>query len=473
MAGVMRLWACVSMVFVCLLVQNAGGANLEGNWLGTIQSGPVSLRLVFHLSRGGNGTFTGTCDSPDQGALGLPLGAVTLNGNSVEIELKTPPASYSGTLNSDGTEMTGTWKQGGGSVPLTFRRVASVPALERPQEPKGPFPYRAEDVVFPSKAAGVQLAGTLTLPESGGPCPAVLLITGSGAQDRDEAIFGHRPFLVIADYLTRHGIAVLRVDDRGTAKSTGVFKTATTADFVEDAAGSLAYLKSRKEVDARRLGLIGHSEGADIAPMLATQDKDVAFIVLLAGTGVNGREVLEAQAAAMARAAGASPSAIQENLELQERLFAAVDQPGDPAQVEARVRAVVKEALEKLPEQQRAAVAPGLEQQVTMVTSPWFRYFLTLDPASALRQVKIPVLALDGSLDLQVVASQNLPAIVKALEEGGNPDYEIVKFPNLNHLFQTAKTGLPGEYSNISETIAPSVLEVMTNWIRRHTGLGE
>lgn len=441
--------------------------NLQGAWEGVIHNGHFSVRVIFHFSRNG-AAWTGTLDSPDQGATGLVLSKVELDGNKLQIQLKAPPATYSGTLNPGATEIAGTWNQNGASVLLNLHRSSGEITLNRPQQPKPPFPYRSEDVTFPSKAAGVQLAGTLTFPQSDVPVPAVLLITGSGAQDRDETLFGHKPFLVIADALTRYGIAVLRVDDRGTAKSTGNFATATTADFVEDAAGSLAYLKSRKEIDVHHLGLIGHSEGAVIAPLLATQDKDVSFIVMLAGTAVNGREVLTRQAADIARAAGASPSAVRENEELQNRLFDLVAKERDPAQLQAKVRALVQEALEKLPAPQRAAAAPALEQQVHMVLSPWFRYFLTLDPAAVLRQVKIPVLAMDGSLDLQVSAAQNLPAIAAALAQAGNPDYEIIEFPGLNHLFQTATTGLPGEYRQISETFSPLVLHLMTDWILLH-----
>ena len=464
------------MVFLTssLLAQGGPSAGLEGNWFGNLDVGQgIKLRLAFHFVKSPDGTLTGTLDSLDQGAMGLQLTSVSLTGSAVSVELQIPPATYTGTLNSTGTEIDGQWHQGGKDLPLPMSRVAVIPALERPQEPKPPFPYRAEDVTYPSKSAGVQLAGTLTMPETGGPFPAVLLITGSGAQDRDETLLGHKPFFLIADYLTRRGIAVLRVDDRGTAKSTGNFAEATTADFVEDAAGSLAYLKSRKEIDPKRIGLIGHSEGAVIAPMLATRSNDVAFVVMMAGTGVSGREVLKAQAAAIMRAGGATQAAIDKNAATQEQLFALADEKLRPAQRDEKVNAIEKELIEKVPADQRAAMTPGVKGQIAMSASPWMRYFVNLDPASILSQMKTPVLVLNGSLDLQVLPSQNLPAIVAALEKAHNPDYEVIKFPNLNHLFQTAKTGGPGEYSQSKETIAPVVLEAMARWIQDHTGKPE
>jgi pimeloyl-ACP methyl ester carboxylesterase len=460
------------MMMIVSTLSGQGGPppNLEGSWLGSLEVGPgVKLRLAFHIAKSAQGDLTGTFDSLDQGAKGLPLAGIKLNGLSVAIELKAPAATYTGTLNSDATELTGNWNQGPASLPLNLKKVDAVPALDRPQEPKGPFPYRAEDVTYPSKAEGVQLAATLTIPEGGGPFPAVLLITGSGAQDRDETLLGHKPFLLIADFLTRRGIAVLRVDDRGTAKSTGNFGSATTADFVEDAAGSLAYLKARKEIDPKHIGVIGHSEGAVIAPILATGSNGVAFVVMMAGTAVRGSEVLKAQAAAIMRAGGASDSAIADNVAVQEQLFTLADPKLDAAQLQARKQTLEQSLLTKLPEDQRAGAASFLHGQVEGAATPWMRYFIAYDPAPALRALKVPVLVLNGSLDLQVPPVQNLPAIVKALERGGNSDYEVVKFPGLNHLFQTAKTGSPAEYAQIPETMAPVVLETMATWIQKHS----
>ncbi len=457
---------------ILLLASSAfaqGGTHLEGTWLGSLEVGPgTKLRLAFHVAKAAGGELGGTLDSIDQGSMGMQLQAVKITGMAVTMELQTPPASYSGTMNTAGTEIAGEWHQSGMSLALNLKKVDASPVLDRPQEPKEPLPYRAEDVTFPSKAAGVQLAGTLTYPETGGPFPAVLLITGSGAQDRDETLLGHKPFRVIADALTRQGIAVLRVDDRGTAKSSGNFKTATTADFVEDAAGSVEFLKTRKEVDARRIGLIGHSEGAVIAPLLANRSADVAFIVMMAGTGVRGSDVLREQTAAILRSSGAPGEAIATNTSIQKTLMALSDPKLDAAQLEARKKEAETLMMAQVPESQRAQAKAFIHGQVEEAVSPWMRYFVNYDPAPALRALKKPVLVLNGALDQQVLPEQNLPAIVQALEQGRNPDYTVVKFPGLNHLFQTAKTGGPSEYAQITETIAPVVLETIAVWIQKH-----
>ncbi|MGA3044227.1 MAG: alpha/beta hydrolase, partial [Bryobacteraceae bacterium] len=299
----------------------------------------------------------------------------------------------------------------------------------------------------------------------------VLLITGSGPQDRDEAIMGHRPFLVIADYLTRRGIAVLRVDDRGTGKSTGKFQEATTVDFAGDGRASVEFLKTRKDIDPKQIGLIGHSEGGIIAPMLASQSSDIAFIVMLAGPGVIGEEVLLAQQYLIARAMGTPEDVAEKNRDIQRMMLGVVKEEKDAAEVKRKVHEGVEKLQAGLTEDQRKAQSEtigGLDREIPTLTSSWFRAFLVYDPRPALEKVKVPVLAMNGALDLQVPPHQNLPAIAAALEAGGNPDYQIVKLPHLNHLFQTAQTGSPTEYSKIEETFAPVALQVLGDWIVRH-----
>src|SRR5712691_5734789 len=230
--------------------------------------------------------------------------------------------AYEGQLAAGGAQIAGEWKQNGASLPLTLTRAGKLPVLRRPQEPKKPYPYREEEVAYDNKQGHSHLVGTLTLPRSGGPFPAALLITGSGQQDRDEALMGHRPFLVLADYLTRRGIAVLRVDDRGVGGSTGEVARATTEDFAGDVLAGVAYLKTRKEIDPKRIGLIGHSEGGVIAPLCAARSRDVAFMVMLAGTGLPGEEILYRQGELILKAMGASPAVVTQQRMAQERLFA-------------------------------------------------------------------------------------------------------------------------------------------------------
>jgi pimeloyl-ACP methyl ester carboxylesterase len=442
----------------------------EGNWQGTLDTGMGKIRLVFHITRSPDGKLTGAMDSPDQGAFGLAFAEVVATSDAVQMKLAAPVASFAGTSNAERSEISGFWEQGGAKLALALQRATgdedAAPA--RPQTPKPPFPYRSEDVTYPSKAADVQLAGTLTLPQTGGPFPAVLLITGSGAQDRDETILGHKPFWVIADYLTRNGIAVLRVDDRGTAKSTGNFAAATTADFVDDAAGSVAWLRTRKEIDGERIGLIGHSEGATVGPMLAVRDGHIAFIVMLAGIAVPGRDVLKAQRAAIAKASGLDDAEVAVNEARVEKFASLATGPTPPT--DAEIQAAVDRGLTTLPEAARKGAEPALRGQARMMASPWMRFFYTFDPAPVLGKLTIPVLAINGSLDTQVVPSQNLPVIAACLEKAGNRDYEILKLPGLNHLMQTVKTGAPQEYAATEETMAPVVLDSVTTWILRHAG---
>ena len=299
------------------------------------------------------------------------------------------------------------------------------------------------------------MAATLTIPQGKGPFPAVVLITGSGPQDRDETLLGHKPFLVLSDYLTRQGIAVLRADDRGVGKSTGVFANATTADFATDTEAGIAYLKTRPEIDPHKIGLVGHSEGGVIAPMIAARNPDVAFIVMMAGTGVRGDEVLVAQSEAIAVASGQNPDQAAKDATKEREMLKLVETEKDPT------------ALEKELKEKMAGDVPAgqIGMQITQLTSPWFRYFLTYDPATALRKVTCPVLAINGEKDKQVLPSQNLPPIRKALEQAGNKRFEVDELPGLNHLFQSSKTGSPGEYAQIEETISPVALEKIATWI--------
>jgi len=431
-------------------------SDIDGPWIGTLDTGTLRLRIVFRIANKQQG-LTAVLDSPDQGMLGLPGTAVSREGSSLTIATSQIDGSFTGQIAADVASIDGTWTQRGHSYPLALKRLKNEAELElkRPQNPVKPYPYREEEVSYENKQQNVTLAATLTIPQGKGPFPAVVLITGSGPQDRDESLLGHKPFLVLSDYLTRHGIAVLRADDRGTAKSTGNFKTATTADFATDTEAGVAYLKTRPEVDAHKIGLIGHSEGGVIAPMVAARNKDVAFIVMMAGTGVPGDQILVAQNEAIQIASGKTPAEAAKDAAKEAEMLKLVETEKDEAALE-------KELKEKMtgdvPEAQ-------IGMQIKQITSPWMRFFLTYDPAVALRKVTCPVLAINGALDKQVLPSQNLPPIRKALQESGNQHFEVDELPGLNHLFQTAKTGAPIEYAAIEETISPVALDKMSSWI--------
>lgn len=430
-------------------------SDIDGAWMGTLDMG-AKLRVVFHFVNTDDGLMA-TLDSPDQGANGIPVTTVTRQGASLKLEVKGIGGLFEGKIGSDLSTIEGTWSQMGNSLPLALKRVKDVSELERrrPQNPTKPYPYREEEVSFENQAAGITLAATLTAPSGKGPFPAVVLITGSGPHDRDESIMGHKPFLVLADYLTRKGIAVLRADKRGCAKSTGNFADATMVDFATDADAGIAFLKSRPEVDPHRIGLIGHSEGGIVAPMAAARNSDVAFIVMMAGPGVPGDQILPEQLILISEAAGKSHEAAEKEAAEERAVLALLEREKDDAALEKQLRATL---AGKVPEGM-------LGTQIKTLTSPWFRQFIAYDPATALRKVACPVLAINGEKDLQVPPKQNLPVIRKALARAGNKNYEVDELPGLNHLFQTAKTGALSEYSEIEETMSPAAMEKIAGWI--------
>ncbi|WP_245591371.1 alpha/beta hydrolase family protein [Derxia gummosa] len=339
-------------------------------------------------------------------------------------------------------------------MPRTGVPRGEPPAALRAQTPLPPYPYRSEDVVYVNERSHLQLAGTLTVPQGAGPFPAVILISGSGPQDRDESYYGHKPFLVLADHLSRHGIAVLRVDDRGVGGSQPGLREATTADLATDVEAGVAWLRTRSEIDPDRVGLIGHSEGGLIAPMVAADDPRIAFIVLLAGVGVPGAEDVLAQVKAIKEASGAPPDRVEEALAVARAVQRAA--VGQPDLRQARAELMRTLAAGGMPAEQA-------RRESSSIYSAWFRYFLAYDPAPTLARVRCPVLALGGSKDLQVPSPLNLGAIRSAL--ASNRDTTIAELPGLNHLFQTADKGLPSEYAFIEETLAPEMLNLVGRWV--------
>jgi uncharacterized protein len=454
-------------------------AELVGTWEGKLKAGGgIELRLVLKVDKLPDGAFTVAFMSPDQSPAPLPISALSLNGAKVVAVSKAIKSEFQGTLNAGRTEIAGEWKQGGASLPLTLKKTDKVSEPKRPQTPKPPFSYRSEDVTYPNPESKNTLAGTLTMPQGPGPFPVVLMITGSGSQDRDESILGHKPFFVIADALTRRGIAVLRVDDRGVGGSTGDPLAATTQDFAGDVLAGITYLKTRKEIDTKAIGLVGHSEGGIIAPMVASKSDDVAFIVLLAGTGMNGAEILKAQTRLIFQAGGASDSMVQGQLKVLDAILGVVTAPKDgktdDKATAAKLETLARAAIALIPEAERKALgdlsSKAIEQQIGRINSPWFRFFLTFDPQTVLVKVRCPVLALNGEKDLQVPCKDNLAAIESALKSGGNTKVTIKELPGLNHLFQPCKTGAPSEYASIEQTIDPAVLTILGDWIVATTG---
>jgi pimeloyl-ACP methyl ester carboxylesterase len=455
-----------------LLLTSAAAAQAPtpapaGLWRGSLQVAPGSELNVFFDLKGQNPAFSGTLSVPQQTSQLLPLSSVVLRHDSLLLGSDMLHARFAGRFSADGQQVAGAWFQGGAQLPLTLRRSSekdkAAAAPRRPQVPQAPFPYRSEDLTFSNKPAGFDLAGTLTLPAGKGPFPAVVLVSGSGPEDRNETIFGHQPFLVLADYLTRRGFAVLRYDDRGVGQSKGTFKDATTADFTTDAQAALAYLRTRPDIRPRQVALMGHSEGGLIGWLAAAQPGGPDLLVSLAGPGLPGDAILLRQQADLARAGGADSASIGANFRLHRALFAELHRqpaalPAD--QVVARLVAIAQQPGAGT-DQARLALAKTY-------TAPWMRAFLLIDPATYLAKVKCPVLALNGANDLQVAADQNLPAIERGLRAAHNPDVTIKTLPQLNHLFQTDPAAT-SHYASIEETFAPSALQVIGDWLSART----
>lgn len=471
-----RLLCIVILAGGCLPVAGLAGEKaaaekrgLEGHWLGKLKVGAIELRLGLNFARDKDGKLTGTLDSLDQGIKNITIEEIQVKDQDVELNWSGLKAAFTGHLQDKDQKLAGQWQQSGLKLDITFERQKDRPVVARPQEPKRPYPYRVEEITFENKPARVTFAATLTLPRGTGPFPAVVLLSGSGPQDRDETLFGHKPFLVLADHLTRQGIAVLRYDDRGVGKSTGSTMSSTLHDHAADALAAIAYLKGRPEIQADKIGLLGHSEGGIVAPLAASQSKDVAFVIMLAGTGLPGQEIMYLQGQTVAKSVGSSPEDRVVIRKMQEMVFAVLRQEKDNAAAEKQIRHKLAEKRKNLSAEEQKAFdeqQTQMDNQLKMVLTPWFRHFLAHDPRPALRQVRVPVLVLNGALDVQVPPGENLSAIEKALKEGGNKDVTIKELPQLNHLFQTAKTGAVSEYGTIEETIAPAVLDRIAGWIQ-------
>ena len=443
-------------------------AQADGRWEGHIVIPGAPLLVKVFLEREAD-AWQGTIDIPAQGAEALPLSGISVRDDAgdaqrVEFAIRDVPGrpTFNGRL--EGGEILGEFEQGGATFPFRLGRQA-VP-LPRPQEPRPPFPYASEDVRFQS--GPVRLAGTLTIPAGEGPFPAVLLISGSGLQDRDQTLFGHKPFWVLADHLSRAGIAVLRVDDAGTGQSEAHPSPPTLEDFAADANAGVDFLRADARIGT--VGVVGHSEGGVVAPMLASRRDDIGFVVLLAAPGVPGDELMRRQNERIYAALEFSVDRRQRLLGLLDRLFAILKSDASAAAAMPEVEAIVREQMHAngVPpgEQQDAQVSAAAAQAL----APAMRVFLRYDPRPALTRTRVPVLALNGERDVQVDAEQNLPAIQAALADAENADVETHRLPGLNHLFQTAASGLPNEYGALEETMAPAVLDGIRNWILARTG---
>jgi pimeloyl-ACP methyl ester carboxylesterase len=440
--------------------------EIEGDWTGVLDLGATELSLNVHLSMN-QGELEGSLFCAEQNFT-LPIEAINYHKSSLSFKIPRLLVSYNGTL-AEG-EIIGTFTQGK-EFPLILKKgITKAPVRARPQvDAVNPKLYVSEELFI--KNGDVTLAGTLTLPRGNGPFTTVIFIAGSGPNDRDETILGHKPFLVISDHLARHGIASLRLDKRGVGASTGSFEEATCADFVKDTQAAINFIKRRKEVHS--LGLLGHSEGGMLAPEIANASPYIDFIILLAGTGVKGSDVLVHQSGLILKAEGASPEKTQEHQNILRSVIEVLQEKRDVKEAIKRLSPKFDGSLQPLPPAAQEEWEAQINQIHEALKTPWFQSFLNYNPRKALSEVDVPVLALNGSLDLQVCPKQNLRNIEKTLKEGKNPPAVILELDGLNHLFQTAKTGSPNEYIQIEETIAPEVLQLISNWIQNSTPLGQ
>ena len=447
----MKAKILIPLLFVVLQSQ----AQIEGYWKGEIDLGTLKLEMAFNITAIENG-FSATLDVPAQGAFDFPVDETTFKDEHLQLTMSSMDASYLGTLKEGAIE--GEFTQRGMTFPLNLTKAEKKEQKKaRPQDPQPPFNYHIEEVTFVNEKEGNTLVGTLTIPKGEGPFPAMVLVSGSGQQDRDEELMNHRPFWVIADYCALHGIAVLRYDDRGIGGSTGEVENATSMDFSYDAEAAFDYLRNRKEINASKVGILGHSEGGVINFMVSARRPEVAFLISLAGPSVNGIEVLKEQQAAILRASGMSEEAIQFSGNANAQMFDIVEASNDRVEADTLIRQLLKGwgYNEEL-----------TEQTVGQMTSAWMYFFLKYDPAEAIVKTKCPALLLNGSKDLQVIASQNLPGYEKIIAEYGKTNLTLRELPDLNHLFQHCETGSPNEYFEIEETISPEVLEMIVGFVK-------
>jgi pimeloyl-ACP methyl ester carboxylesterase len=448
------------LLFSILVSTSLIAQDITGQWHGVLKVPGAQLSIVFNINKTAIG-FSATMDSPDQKVKGIAVKETYFEDNKLRLVAPNLGLEFIGVLNPDQT-IKGDFKQSGQTFPLTLSRVATVKEkVLRPQTPTPPYSYYSEEVTFQNPTANISLAGTLTLPKKEGVYPVVVLISGSGPQNRDEELFDHQPFLVLSDYLTRNGFAVLRYDDRGIEKSEGNFNAATTQDFASDVESALKYLRTRKEINPKKMGLIGHSEGGLIAPIVAAKDKDLAFIVLLAGPGVPISELMLLQKEKIERQAGVPEVELLKNQEIFKGAYQLIsDTETNDVLFKTKLAKYFSEKFDLPTSHKDVLGITGL------ITSPWMFNFLKLNPADFLKNVRCPVLAINGAYDIQVTSRENLQAIKMILDKSGNKKVTVKELPTLNHLFQESKTGAVSEYETIEQTISPMALTEILNWLK-------
>lgn len=443
--------------------------SLEGVWHGITKT-PDDKEIVFvFLFEKNQDDYSVTMAVPTFNVSEIKPKSTILKEGHLTIEDTGLNMKYDGVWNENTTQIEGTYKEGGVKLLLNLKKGnPEMPKNNRPQEPVKPYPYYEENVKFNNTDARVTLSGTFTRPTQKGDYPVVILISGSGRHDRDGSAMTHKPFLVLSDYLTRQGIAVLRYDDRGFGESTGDFSEATTADFAKDVLSAVTYLKSRKDIDVQHIGLIGHSEGGMITPMAANQTSDISFIVALAATGILGSDVVAMQSKSLRPFPVPDEVAFEENVKKSITIATSNQELATKRkELNAHNKTYLTPILKSLGATDEN-ISKFIDNETETVLKPWNIYFYTHNPAEEFEKLKIPVLSLNGSKDTQVDATVNQNAIRQALIKGKNENYKIVELENLNHLFQECETGKVDEYGKIEQTFSPIALNEISKWILEH-----
>lgn len=429
--------------------------DFVSSWYGKVNFGTINLRVVFNIDTNGS-NYIGTMESPDQSSGKIPIEQIIVTDSTIVLSIPKLMIHYQGKLNKEGN-IDGIFSQNNTDFLLILSKEDNSKAISRPQEPQKPYPYKVKEVTIRNSKDNIDLSGTLTLPnlDKKDKVPAVILVTGSGPQNRDEEILNHKPFLVIADYLTRNGIAVLRYDDRGVGKSEGNFGVSTTLDFVKDAEAAFYFLRQQNNIDSSHVGIIGHSEGGAIAAILGSQNKDVSFIISLAGMGVKSDAILLKQAEDSYKSMNVDETIWKKEIEQNKQIFNIINSESDKEIIKTKIY----DLLSANNDDQK------VKQIVAQVTSDWFISFIKLDIQDYLAKISIPVLALNGDKDIQVNADINITAIKNTIESNGNENVTTKIYPQLNHLFQKCNKCTIDEYGELEETFNPEVLQDITNWI--------
>jgi pimeloyl-ACP methyl ester carboxylesterase len=476
-----KLLFAMSLLFS--VSSNSQSNPYTGIWEGKLKVS-VELRLVFHITEDNDHSLFASMDSPDQGAFALPCDTTYVDEKGIHTAIKKLNVSYTGKLVND-TTINGSFSQGI-SFPMQLKKVERATERNRPQTPKPPFPYDSYELEYDNADRSVRFGATLTVPKTdpniryikAPEWPVAILITGSGQQDRDETLMGHKPFAVIADHLSRNGYAVLRVDDRGTGKTSGDVLNATSADFAKDVEASIEFLKTRKDINKSKIGLIGHSEGGMIAPMIASRRKDINFIILLAGPGIKIIDLMAEQNAAILRSTGVSSKAVQSFIPLFKNISSAIINSSDSTSAMINARTIITSWSIKTPASIRnvlgfkdsSAQFHYITDLYKQMRAPWFHYFMSFDPAPYLQKLSCKVLALNGSKDIQVIASSNLAGIAKNIKRSKVKVFEEKQLPGLNHLFQHCNKCTVQEYAELEETFSPEALSIITDWLNKNVG---